>query len=183
VLVVRATRCLAAVLALAGAAAGCSKEIPARPDPQAIQHRTAALGDRVDDFGIEVAVIAVAAYQQSDDGFPRVAVTMRSQSSLDAPWQNPDVTLRCEESSEPGEWYAESTWEPNGILPGGQINEGRLIVAFPPKPDADEYPVPTCTHPAIEVTGTDRRDRDRQIITRYPVPSSVIDQAIDAPRA
>jgi hypothetical protein len=165
------------------AVAGCSKEIPARPHSQDVVHRAAALGDRVDYFGIEVSVIAVAPYQQSDDGFPRVAVTLRSQSTLDAPWQNPDVTLRCEESSEPGDWYAGSTWEANGILPGGQVNEGRLIVAFPPKPDADEYPVPTCTDPAIEVTGSDRRNRDHQIITRYPVPATVIDQAIDAPRA
>jgi hypothetical protein len=167
---------------LVAAGAGCSKELPERPNPDDVVHRAAALGDAVDYFGIQVAVIAVAPYQQSDDGFPRVAVTLRSQSDLDVPWQNPDVALRCEESSEPGDWYAGSTWEANGILPGGQISEGQLIVAFPPKPDADHYPVPTCTDPAVEVTGPDRRNRDREIVTRYPVPAGVIDQAIDAPR-
>jgi len=127
-------------------------------------------------------VLAIESFEQSADAFPRLRVTLRSESTLPAPWVNPDVRVHCEESADPGEWYTGSSWEANGILPGGDVNEGRLIVGFPRKEGAALYPVPTCTEAALEVIGTDPRDRRRKVVVTYALDPEVVQASIDAPR-
>ena len=72
-----------------------------------------------------------------------------------------------------------STWEANGLLPGGGVSEGEIYLGFPPKPDADRYPVPTCTNARVKVISTDDGDRSQEVVV-YPVDSSIIDAAINA---
>jgi hypothetical protein len=179
----RTTRALAALVTVAVAvAAGCTKEVPPPGSPGDVVRRTGTLGTPVDMFGVEATVIAMEPFDQSPDGFPRIRVTIRTQSHLEVPWENPDVSVRCEESEERGDWYSGSTWEANGILPGGRDLEGQIILGFPPKPDAERYPVPTCTDGAVVVVGTDPQHRERQVVVRYPIPDEMVQAAIDAPR-
>ena len=176
-------RWLAALVATAAVVAGgCTSEIARPPAPDDVVRQVGMLGTPVDYYGVDATVLGMEAYDQSADGFPRLRVTVRSQSHLDVPWENPAVVIRCDESSLPGDWYRGSTWEANGILPGGRIHEGQIIVGFPPKENADRYPVPTCTNGDVEVTGTDPLDRDRKTVTSYAIPPDMIRTAIDAPR-
>ena len=173
---------LAATMAVGAGAGGCTKEIPARSSPDDVVERSGTLGTPVDYFGIEATVLAVEPFDQSSDGFPRLRVTIRTQSHLKVPWENPAVVVRCDESPEAGDWYRGSTWETTGILIGGRVQEGQIILGFPPKADAARYPVPTCTNGVVEVTGTNPLDRDQKVVTRYSVPPEVVTTAIDAPR-
>jgi hypothetical protein len=169
---------------VAVAAGGCTsgQEVPARTSPDDVVRQSGTLGTAVDYFGIDGTVFAIEPFDQSDDGFPRFRVTIRTRSHLDVPWENPDVAVRCDESPIPGDWHSGSTWEGNGIVPGGRTLEGQIILGFPPKEGAERYPVPTCTNGVVEVTGTDPLDRDRKIITSYPIAPEMIAAAIDAPR-
>lgn len=171
-----------AVTVAVAAGSSCTKELPARTSPDDVVRENGALGTVVDYFGVDGTVFALEAFDQSVDGFPRLRVTIRTQSHLEVPWENPNVAMRCDESPDPGDWYSGSTWEANGILPGGRVHEGQIIVGFPPKAGAERYPVPTCTNGAVEVTGTDPLDRDQKIITSYAVPPEMLAEAIDAPR-
>ena len=160
----------------------CTKEYHPPPPKDATKLVTAKLGESVDYFGVNTTVLAIEHFDQSADAFPRLRVTVRSESTLPAPWVNPDVRVRCDESDDPGEWYDGSTWEANGLLPGGDVNEGRVIVGFPRKQGADLYPVPTCTNAALEVIGADPHDRRRRVVARYPLDDQLVQRAIDAPR-
>jgi hypothetical protein len=177
-------RVLAALVATVAVAAGaCSKELPAKSSPDDVVEQAGTIGNAVDYFEIEGTMLDMEAFDQSADGFPRLRVTMRTQNNLKVPWENPDVAIHCDESSSPGDWYDGSTWEANGILPGGRVHEGQIIVGFPPKDGASRYPVPTCTNAIVAVTGTDPLDRDRKIISNYSVPPEMVTEAIDAPRS
>jgi len=162
---------------------GCRADYDAEPPPDAVREITVKLGEPVDYFGITASVLAIEPFDQSADAFARFRVTMRSESNRPAPWVNPEVRVRCDESDDRGEWYKGSTWESNGILPGGEVNEGQVIVGFPRKENADLYPVPTCTNAAIQVVGVDPLDRRRSIIGSYPLDPAMVQQAIDAPQA
>ena len=105
---------------------------------------------------------------------------MRSENTTSRMLRNPDMELWCDEAEVGGEWFLGSTWEANGLVPGGGVSEGEIYLGFPPKPDADRYPVPTCTNARVKMISTDDGDRTEQIVV-YPVDSSVIDSAIDAP--
>jgi hypothetical protein len=180
----RTARALAAlVTVLVAVAAGCTKELPSRSSPGDVQRRVGSLGTPVNMFGVETTVIGMEPFEQSVDGFPRLRVTLRTRSRLEVPWENPQVSIRCQESDEPGEWYDGSTWESQGILPGGRVLEGQIILGFPPKPEAERYPVPTCTDAAVVVTGSDPQRRQRQVVASFPIPDEMVQAAIDAPRS
>lgn len=164
-------------------AAGCRAEQVRDPVPDAVREVGGVLGEPVDYFGVVASVLAIESFDQSGDAFPRFRVTMRSESNRSAPWVNPEVRVRCDESDDRGEWYKGSTWESNGILPGGEVNEGQVIVGFPRKESADLYPVPTCTNAAIQVIGVDPLDRRRSVVGTYALDPTMVQQAIDAPQA
>lgn len=181
----RVTQAVLAVAAIATTmlGAGCKAEYDPKPPVDAVRHLDGVVGTPVDYFGVTATVMAIEPFDQTNDAFPRFRVAMRTENTRPAPWVNPEVRVRCKESTDRGEWYKGSTWESAGILPGGTVNEGQVIVGFPRKSNTDLYPVPTCTDAAIVVTGTDPLDRRRSIVTAYALDPTVVQQAIDAPRA
>ncbi len=171
-----------AVAATLCAAAGCKADLDVPVPHDATRRVTGEIGVPVDYFGVHVTVLAIEAYDQTTDLFPRFRVSMRSENKRSAPWVNPAVRVSCAESDERGEWYKGSTWESDGILPRGAVNEGQVIVGFPRKKNTDLYPVATCTDAAIVVTGTDPLDRRRTLAAVYPLDPTMVRDAIDAPR-
>lgn len=170
------------LLALMWLSCGCKAEYRSDPPLDATREVAGKIGEPVDYFGISATVLAIEPFDQTTDYFPRFRVTMRSESNRPAPWVNPEVRVHCDESDDRGEWYKGSTWESSGILPGGEVNEGQVIVGFPRKKGTEFYPVPTCTDAAIEVVGTDPLDRRRTLTATYPLDPVMVQQAIDAPR-
>jgi hypothetical protein len=105
---------------------------------------------------------------------------MRSQNTTLDRKRNPDVSLHCEEAPKGGDWYAGSTWDINGQLAPGAVDEGVLYVGFPHKAEP-RYPVARCTDAHLVVTGTRSADRAKISVT-VPVPAATISKAIDQPR-
>lgn len=171
-----------AVLVLAVASlAGCTDEAPPDPklDPEPVE-REGAIGQPEDLFGVEVEVVAVSEFSQSVDGFPRLAVSMRSNNATLDRKRNPFVELRCEEARKGGDWFAGSTWNVNAQLAPGATHEGVLYVGFPHK-EEPRYPVARCTDARLVITGIRSADRAKVIVS-VPVPAATISKAIDQPR-
>ncbi len=163
------------------AAAGCSEEAPPDPtlDPEPV-HREGAIGQAEDLFGVEVEVMRIDEFSQSVDGFPRLAVSLRSHNSTLERRRNPFVELQCEEARKGGDWFAGSTWNVNGQLLPGAVEEGVLYVGFPHK-EEPRYPVARCTDPRLVITGVRSADRAKVVVS-VPVPAATISKAIDQPR-
>jgi hypothetical protein len=125
-------------------------------------------------------MMSVDAYAQNPAGFPRLVVAMRSENTTDKMLRNPAAELQCDENTDGGDWFTGSTWEADGLLPAGNVNEGQLYLGFPPKPGASAYPVPTCTNPQIVLTLTNDSTRQQHLI-KFAVEPSVITDAIQAP--
>ena len=170
-----------AVLLAVVVAAGCSKEAPPDPalDPEPV-HRDGSVGRAEDLFGVSVEVMGVEEFTQSPDGFPRLAVSMRSHNTTLDRKRNPEVALHCKEAQKGGDWFSGSTWDVNGQLAPGAVDEGVLYVGFPHKSEP-RYPVARCTDARLLVTGTRTSDR-AQIVVSVPVPAPTISKAIDQPR-
>ena len=160
---------------------GCTKEAESSTKTH-VDHRTGKIGEQNDLYGIDTTVLRIEPFDQSPEGFPRLRVTVRSESTLAAPSENPDVQLRCKESTESGVWHLGSTWEPVGLLSAGTVSEGQVIVGFPHKAGAQRYPVPTCTDAHVDVVAQNPVDSSESVSVRYDVDADLIDQAIDAPR-
>jgi hypothetical protein len=172
---------LVAVL-LALLLAGCTKDAPSDPslDPAPVR-REGAIGRSEDLFGVALVVTGITEFSQSPKGFPRLAVALRSQNTTLRPGRNPVVQLHCHEAAAGGDWYAGSTWEANGYLDPGEVDEGVIYVGFPAKTSNPSYSVARCTDAEVVVTAT--RDSDRaRIIVSVPVPPPPIGKAIDQPR-
>ena len=170
-------------VAIAFSAIGCSKT-QATPDaaaplPTPTQGR-GQLGSTISMMGVDVTMMSVVAYTQNPSGFPRLVVAMRSENTTDRMLRNPAAELQCDEGPDGGDWYNGSTWEADGLLPAGNVNEGQLYLGFPAKPGASGYPVPTCTNPQIVMTLTDDSTRQQHLI-KFAVDPSVIQNAIQAP--
>lgn len=173
---------VAVALAVALVASGCvaRQEPPAdKAGPQPTTRRlTAGLGEEVDLFGVKVTVFEVDPWTLAK-GFPRVVATMRSDNTNRVSTPNPDVELMCAESPTGGDWYRESTWETNGLVPTDTVTEGQLVLGFPAKPGAAKYAVAACTDAQLRITATRPVDRSRIVVT-VKVDQQVIDQALDA---
>lgn len=158
---------------------GCAsrKEAPGQvlPNSQRLQLRP---GVAVDMFGVTFEVDAIEP-ATSKDGIPRVAVTVRAENTTDIAVLSPDVAVTCEENRAGGEWFKDSTWETNAVLPPGVVSEGQLIAGLPYKEDAPTFPLLECTEPVLRVTATRGRDRD-SIVASMTIDSEVIDAAIAA---
>jgi hypothetical protein len=159
---------------------GCQKEIDTRSNPADVDHQVGVIGQPVDDFGIHVTVLRIDSYDQSSQGFPRLLVTIRSESTRSAPWQNPDLVVQCDGSKVGGDWFDTSTWEPSGALPAGQVAEGQVIINLPSKLGATRYPVATCANARVVLTGSDPEDQARQMITSYPIAVTTVQAALEA---
>jgi hypothetical protein len=169
-------------LALAAASLGCTvqEDTPdagAALDPPTEERGT--IGDTVELEGVDVDVLTLDSFDQSPQMFPRIRLTVRSENTTSRMVRNPDMELWCDEAEVGGEWYLGSTWEANGLLPGGGVSEGEIYLGFPPKPDADRYAVPTCTNARVKMISTNEGDRSQRVIV-YPVDSEIIDEAIAA---
>ena len=173
---------VAAALALCVMGVGCTEEIGPRPDldPPDVT-RSGSIGTAEDFFGMSTRVVDVATFSQTPNGFPRLAVTLRSENTTDRRSQNPDIQLKCDESPTGGDWYRGSTWEPSGLVDAGSVNEGIVYIAFPAKPGNLRYSVPTCTGAQLMVTGTDMPTRAR-VIVGYPISADVINEAVNQPQ-
>jgi hypothetical protein len=169
-------------LAIGCMAVGCTKDLAADSTKGDLQQVVGQIGRPVDDFGIETTVLRIDFHDQSDESFPRLSVTVRSVSKRPAPWQNPDMILRCDGSSDGVDWSDTSTWEPSGGLPPGQIAEGQVVLSFPAKQGATRYPVGSCHNARVVLIGADPTDRNRRIETSYAVPANIVTQAFDADR-
>ena len=129
---------------------------------------------------LRVTVLNVSAFDQTPEHFPRLRVAMRSENDSDRTLSNPDIQLRCDESTIGGEWYGGSTWEIDALLRAGESREGEVYVGFPAKSPDSQYSVASCTNGYLAITGT--RWNDRQTYeARMVVPPEVIEASIDAP--
>lgn len=129
-------------------------------------------------FGLTFEVRSVVAAQPSG-GIPRLAVTIRAQNRSEISLLSPDVAVTCEENREGGDWFDDSTWETNAIIPPGVISEGVFYGGLPPKPDARTFPLMVCTDAEIQVVATRAADRHK-VVGTLAVPDDVVRQAIDA---
>ncbi len=171
-----------AVAAGALALASCSKSLPQSDDPGTVVRQVGVIGVPVDDYGISVTVLHIDAGDQSPTGFPRVVVTIRSESKRTGPGDNPDVGLRCDEAPTEGDWFKTSTWQPNSVLPAGNVYEGQIVMGFPAKAGTSTYPVATCTNARVVVTAENPSNSQDQTVVSYPVDAATIAAAIDAER-
>jgi len=162
-------------------ASGCTKEQPGEStDARAPERRVGVIGRTESLFGVDVVVTDLTSFTQSPGSVPRLVLSIRSENRSGRDQQNPDVQLRCKESPEGGSWFSGSTWEPNGLLADGIVNEGQVIVGFPSKPENPRYVVPTCTTARVQVLATDS-DTGRRIALEYAVGADVVDAAVRAP--
>jgi hypothetical protein len=172
---------VALLLGITLGAAACTEEATDPSlDPAPVQ-RDGRIGQDEDLFGVVVQVLRIVDFTQSPAGFPRLAVTFRSENTTLTAARNPEVQLHCDEARKGGDWFAGSTWEANGYLAPGAIDEGVIYIGFPAKPSNSRYAVATCTHARVVVTGTRSADR-AQVIVSYPVSGATIAQAVDQPR-
>jgi hypothetical protein len=183
--VVRTSLFRLVAVAIAFAAIGCtSTQTKATADAAAPLPRptqtTGQLGTTISMMGVAITMMSVDAYTQNPSGFPRLVVAMRTENTTDRALRNPQAELQCDEGPDGGDWYTGSTWEADGILPAGNVNEGQLYLGFPAKQGASGYPVPTCTNPQIVMTLTDDSTRQQHLI-KFAVQPSVITDAIAEP--
>ena len=171
---------VAATLAVMVSATGCVARKPAPapitvPPPRRI---VLTPGEQVEMFDTTFEVRSVAA-ALPHAGTPRLAVTIRAENKGTLPVLSPDVAVTCEENRAGGDWYDDSTWETNAIIPPGVISEGVFYGGLPPKPDAPTFPLMVCTDAEVRVTATRGRER-HQVIAVLAVPADVVREAIDA---
>ncbi len=171
---------LALAVGVAGSCAG-TKDAPSTVelDPPPV-FRSGSVGTEESLGGVDVTVVRVDAFTKSPQGFPRLAVTVRSRNSGTIRRENPDLQVRCDESPRGGDWFLGSTWEPSSLIDGGGRSEGVAYLGFPSKPENDRFTVPTCTGPKLTFIRLDDTT-DQRIEVSIPVPDSVIAEAIDAP--
>lgn len=140
--------------------------------------------------GVVTTVVSVAAFDQSPTGTPRIKVVMRSENISDSAQENPNLELLCDETTNTGDWYLGSTWEPNVVLPVNAVAQGEVIIGFPLKGTSPEYPVVTCTTPRLRLTVVGSRDDEstedikEDVPSQYvfPLDASMIEDAIRRPR-
>ena len=172
------------VAGLVASAAACTqqKDSPGAGAPFVQpEERRGTLGETETLADVDVNVLLIESFEQSVNHFPRLKLTVRSENSSSRMLRNPDMELWCDEAEEGGEWFLGSTWEANGLLPGGGgVSEGEIFLGFPPKPDAERYPVATCTNARVKMIATNEADRSQEVVV-YPVSSAIIKEAIDAP--
>jgi hypothetical protein len=161
-------------VAIVGLVSGCTKEIASHPNSTDVRRQIGVIGQPVDNFGIHVTVLRIDPDSQSSGRFPRLLISIRSESKRSAPWQNPDLTVRCDHAKESDDWFDTATGEPSAPLPADQVSEGQVEISFPSKLGADRYPVASCTNARVVLTSSDPVNRDRQIVTSYPVPTATV---------
>lgn len=172
-----------ALVTLVGPAvlAGCGQ--PSDPElekPFAAETRTGVIGRTEDLFGVKFNMNDLTVFSQSPTAFPRLRLAVRSENTSGRDQQNPDVQLVCDESPQGGDWYSGSTWEPNGLLANGLVNQGEVIVGFPRKPQNPRYVVPDCTAAHVSVIATDPGNGGT-LTVNYPVGADLIAEAVRAP--
>ena len=134
------------------------------------------------DGGVTATVVDVQAFQQSPNGVPRISVVMRAENLSHSVQRNPDVELLCSETTNTGDWFLGSTWEPNVVLPVNAVTQGEVIIGFPLKGTNPEYPVVTCSAPMLRLTILDATgDLPPKVVT-IPVDPAIITAAIREPR-
>lgn len=151
------------------------------PTTTSVPPEFVALGADVTYGGVMATVIDITSFDQSPNGTPRVRVVMRVENLSDAAQRNPDVQLICDETTNTGDWFLGSTWEPNVVLPVNAVSQGEVIVGFPLKGDSPEYPVVTCSSAKVRVTLVDARSTGPKVVD-VPVDDTVIADAIRRPR-
>jgi hypothetical protein len=181
--VVRASLARLIVAASVLAAVGCTQTKAtadaAAPLPRPVEVR-GKLGEPVSAMGVNLTVMSIDPYTQNPGGFPRLVVGVRSENSTDQMTRNPQAELRCDEANSGGDWYNGSTWESDGLLPPGNVNEGQLYLGFPAKEGTNgDYAVPTCSDAQIVMTVTKNADLSTEVV-RYAVDPKVIQLAIGA---
>jgi hypothetical protein len=155
----RALSVTVAVVAALTSACVSTKEIGGsnKPTPTSstIAPTAGSFGTDITYGGVTVTVSSVAAFAQSPNGVPRIEVVMRAENLSRSVRRNPDVQLLCSETTNTGDWFLGSTWEPNVVLPVNAISQGAVIIGFPLKGDNPEYPVVTCSAPQLRITMLD----------------------------
>ncbi|MEI2653924.1 MAG: hypothetical protein V9G12_17575, partial [Microthrixaceae bacterium] len=114
-------------------------------------------GVAVDMFGVTFEARRYRAGHLEGWHSPCSVVTVRAENTTDIVVLSPDVAVTCEENRAGGEWFKDSTWETNVVLPPGVVSEGQLIAGLPYKEDAPRRsrswnaPNPSCGSPPPEV--------------------------------
>lgn len=173
---------VALVVALT-AGTGCTRDY--RSSYGKLKIETKALPDKVGELavpvrheGIEFDLLDIEPFEQSPQGVARLALTIRTDNYSRSWLRNPEVALRCDESSDPSDWFRGSTWEAGALVPTGEARVGRLFVGFPRKHDAPNYNVVSCTNARLVVTMAG--DVAQRVI--YEVDPLMIRAAIRQPR-
>lgn len=131
--------------------------------------------------GVVATVVAVADFERSPSGMPRIKVTMRSENLVASVRHNPRLRLACAESSREGAWSVGSTWESEGLLSVNSVLQGEVILAFPAKESNPNYPVAKCSDATIRMVLEDRSNGTEQLAT-FPVSDATITASLRAER-
>ena len=102
----------------------------------------------------------------------------------------PADALRMQVALMMGAWQSELSTKLDGVLQQIERNAEpddhweilRRQIATA-KPEAERYPVPTCTDAAVVATGSDPQRRQRQVVASFSIPDEMVQAAIDAPRS
>lgn len=153
----------------------------ATPTTTTVPTEPGTFGADVQYEGVLATVLSVAPFDQSPDGVPRIKVVMRVENTSGWVQRNPDLRLLCDESTNAGDWFLGSTWEPNVALPVNAVAQGEVIIGFPLKADSPEYPLVACAGARLRLTMVDSRTPVKRTYD-FPVDQGVIAEAAKRPR-
>lgn len=157
---------------------GSNKPTPTTTPPVV---QVGAIGGDFTAYDVTVDVVSIDPFDQAPNGTSRIVAVVRSENLGGTARRNPDLRLVCDETSNTGDWYLGSTWEPNAILPVNAVAEGRVIIGFPLKGNSPEYPVVNCTSARLQVTIRSKRLEEPQV-WEIPVDEELIHDAMRRPR-
>ena len=153
----------------------------AAPTTAPLPIQRAAISEDIVKDGMEVTVLDISPFDQSPFQTPRINVIVRTENLSRVPQQNPDIELLCDETTNAGDWYLGSTFEPNALLPVNAVSEGETIIGFPLKGKNPEYSVVSCTTPRIRLT-IRVAGIEAPSLVEIPVSDDVISAATRRPR-
>ncbi|HNI34064.1 MAG TPA: hypothetical protein PLV93_01630 [Microthrixaceae bacterium] len=153
----------------------------ATPTTTTVPTEPGTFGADVQYEGVLATVVSVVPFDQSPNGVPRIKVVVRVENTSGWVQRNPDLRLLCDETTNTGDWFLGSTWEPNVALPVNAVSQGEVIIGFPQKGKSPEYPLVACTGARLRLTMVDSRTPVKRTYD-YPVDQGVIAEAAKRPR-
>jgi hypothetical protein len=139
--------------------------------------RTGRVGVRYRFAGLQIVVTAIEA-STKDAAVPRFSIAVRTENRSTRGLHNPEAVIACKNTKKEGNWYAESTWEPQARLRPKTFADGTLVLGYPS--ESYQVPVASCRRPVLRFNrgGVYRGDFPPAI--QFAIPSDVLSNAEQA---